>query len=99
MAWLTMWNVYRVGAIVAAVASVSGCTLEQLRKDPDLVESLQLLSAGHTGCMPQDNQVSLISVRRGGDGLWTATCKGKTYLCSGAAVNATGASSCAPEVK
>lgn len=94
-----MRNVCRVVAIVVAVAGVAGCTLEQLAKLPSGTARFQILSAGHTGCMPQDNQVSLLAIT-GDVALWTATCKEKTYLCSGAAVvGSSEASSCAPEVK
>jgi hypothetical protein len=95
-----MRNVYRVAAIAVAVASVSGCTVEQMAKDPNLIGRLQLISAGHTGCMPKDHQISLLQADLTGGSLWKATCKGRTYMCSGAGVvGGPGGYSCAPEVE
>jgi hypothetical protein len=40
---------------------------------------LKLISAGHTGCTPE--QLTVSNVRNLGT-IWNATCNGKTYLCS-----------------
>jgi len=41
---------------------------------------LKLISAGHTGCTPDQLTISNV---RGLGSMWNATCNGKTYLCSG----------------
>jgi hypothetical protein len=48
---------------------------------PMAQEQLRTISAGHTGCMPEDNVISN-AVERGSNATWNATCKGKMYLCS-----------------
>ena len=56
-----------------------------------------MVSAGHTGCMPEDNVISNVVANLDGSGTWNATCKGRVYLCS--AVGSVGNSesySCAP---
>src|SRR4051812_3559959 len=69
-------------AVLAAIAaSASGCTslAENL---PMVHEKLRTVSAGYTGCMPEENILSNIKPNPDGSGTWNATCKGKTYLCS-----------------
>jgi hypothetical protein len=68
-----------LGAL-SALALVTGCA-------PTLTNSgtqshYQILTAGHTGCVPEENQLSNLDVRPNGDGTWNAECKNKTYLCS-----------------
>jgi hypothetical protein len=45
---------------------------------------LKLISAGHTGCQPEQNIISI--VRPPGQGYaygqWSATCNGRTFLCT-----------------
>jgi hypothetical protein len=54
---------------------------------------LQLISAGHTGCMP--DQITISNAK--GDAMWTATCNGKAYLCTGVSTGKNSADySCAP---
>ena len=54
---------------------------------------LKLISAGHTGCTPENLTIS--NVRCLGS-MWNATCNGKTYLCSGVATGKSSADfSCA----
>jgi hypothetical protein len=79
MAWST-WKF--VGMLAAMGVGLGGCAATARTE-------MQTISAGHTGCVPADNQLSNVMV----GGTWNATCKGKTYLCS-----ASGASSysCAP---
>jgi hypothetical protein len=61
---------------------------------------LQVVSAGHTGCLPQDNVITNVNINHAGSGTWIATCLGANYVCS--EVNALGNSgsfSCAPAAK
>jgi hypothetical protein len=44
------------------------------------VDNLKLISAGHTGCTPDQLTISNI---QGPGSMWNATCNGKVYLCSG----------------
>jgi hypothetical protein len=67
------------GALLGATACVS-------------TDTLKLISAGHTGCTP--DQLTISNVR---GALWNASCNGKTYLCSGVSVGQSSAEfSCAP---
>jgi hypothetical protein len=88
-----------VGIILATVLSatgVAGC-ISTLANSPLVIEHLQVVSAGHTGCLPADNAISNVSAKADGSGVWNATCKGKTYLCSAAGSTGNSESfSCAP---
>ena len=59
----------------------SGCTPITL-SNPGSQTHYQILTAGHTGCEPEDNQLSNLHIQGTGDGTWNATCKGMAYLCS-----------------
>lgn len=62
---------------------------------PAVTSQLQAISAGHTGCMPEENELS--NVKNGAaSASWNATCKGKVYLCTGVADNSSRVYSCAP---
>ena len=83
------------GAAIALVVS-TGC-IPLSAKSRIVVERLQMVSAGHTGCLPGANDISNVKMNLDGSGLWNATCSGRTYLCS--AVGSTRGSesfSCAP---
>ena len=82
-------------ALCVAFVAVTGCTTLST-SSPVLVDRLKVVSAGHTGCQPADNQIANTSDTR--DGVtWNATCKGRVYLCSGASPrNAGDTYSCAP---
>jgi hypothetical protein len=89
---------------LAVITTLTGCTQAMMTASAQssslLKERLQTMSAGHTGCLPEDNQVSIIWAKADGSGLWKATCKDKTYLCSTVELTRGGNSfSCAPEVK
>ena len=45
--------------------------------------SLQIESAGYTGCVPEENQITNVKTILGTPINYRATCKGKTYFCSG----------------
>jgi hypothetical protein len=54
---------------------------------------LKLISAGHTGCTPDELTISNV---QGLGSMWNATCNGKIYLCSGIATGKSSADfSCA----
>lgn len=58
---------------------------------------LKLGSAGHTGCVPDENVVSNVARNPDGSGTWNVACKGKVYLCSAVALRGDSMSvSCAP---
>ena len=88
-----MW---RAGLLVAVIVEISGCTV--IANSPMVARQMKIVSAGHTGCLPDDNELSNVSLSGDGSGLWNATCKGKVYLCS--AVGSGGSNSesfsCAP---
>ena len=65
---------FLVSACVTAPASLATSSY--------VTQSLQMISAGHTGCQPADNTISNIQMGLNGSGIWNATCNGKTYLCS-----------------
>ena len=91
--------------LVAAVAltacvGMAGCAVPLAARSGLVTSRLQMVSAGHTGCLPQENDISNVVMNLDGSGTWNATCKGKVYLCS--AVGSTGGSesfSCAPVAK
>jgi hypothetical protein len=65
-------------ALVAA-----GCdATAPVKGTPLVVDEFRLVSSGHTGCLPPDNEISNITVDHTGNGTWNATCKGKVYLCA-----------------
>ena len=62
-----------------------------------MTNALQMVSAGHTGCLPEENQISNVKMNLDGSGTWNATCKGKAYLCSAfLGVSKSESYSCAP---
>lgn len=86
-------------AVNSACVPVSQTRLNQLATSPAVLSRLQLVSAGHTGCVPDQNVMSNVVARADGSGTWNATCKAKVYFCS--AVGSTSGSesfSCAPAV-
>jgi hypothetical protein len=76
----------------------AGCAAVQPSPNsPEVLQALKMVSAGHTGCLPDDNEISNVSAVRDGSGTWNATCRGKTYLCSAfRAVGGSQSYSCAP---
>jgi hypothetical protein len=88
----------RVIAIVAAtLAMETGCVTRLAANSPIIVNRLKLVSAGHTGCLPDANEISNVTANLDGSGMWNATCNGKTYLCTAvASVGSSESFSCAP---
>ncbi len=64
------------------IADASGCVSVN---SPIVQEKLKTVSAGYTGCVPDENVLSNVAANADGSGTWNATCKGKTYLCSAVA--------------
>ncbi|WP_308368348.1 MULTISPECIES: hypothetical protein [unclassified Microbulbifer] len=81
--------------------TIFGCSAvkEKIVNSQMMTEHLQTISAGHTGCMPHDNEISIVSIANNGSGVWTAVCRGKQYLCSSAGGTKGQSFSCAPSVK
>jgi hypothetical protein len=64
---------------------------------PMVTHALQMVSAGHTGCLPEENQISNVKMNLDGSGTWNATCKARVYLCSAfQGVSNSESYSCAP---
>jgi hypothetical protein len=83
-----------VVVLIAMAAGTSGCLSVN---SPIVQEKLKTVSAGYTGCAPDDNVLSNVVASRDGSGTWNATCKGKTYLCSAIAAGKSAESfHCAP---
>ncbi|WP_193164868.1 hypothetical protein [Microbulbifer hainanensis] len=72
---------------------------EQIVNSQAMTDHLQIISAGHTGCMPKDNVIEIIHIGNNNEGIWTASCQGKRYLCSSAGGLEGQSNSCAPAVK
>jgi hypothetical protein len=69
---MTITSLPRIALVMlAALLGTSGC----------VTANLKLISAGHTGCKPEDLTISNV---QGFGQMWNATCNGKTYLCTGA---------------
>jgi len=83
--------------VIAVLLTVTGGCVPLSTNSPIVQDRLKLVSAGHTGCMPDENLISNVVAHPDGSGTWNATCKGKAYLCT--AVSSIGHSesfSCAP---
>ena len=63
-----------------------------------IMDQLKTVSAGHTGCTPENITISnRRTTMMGNNETWNATCNGKVYLCSGVATGKSSADfSCAP---
>jgi hypothetical protein len=75
---------YFVACLLSVVVHLSGCVAIGNPPAPSLrlEDKLKLISAGYTGCAPQDNELSNINAWLNGDGTWNATCKEKNFLCT-----------------
>jgi hypothetical protein len=82
----------RVVWLVTVAAAMSGCA-----SSPIVLDRLKAVSAGYTGCAPEDNVLSNVALNQvGGSTTWNATCRGNTYLCSTVYTNQSESSHCAP---
>ncbi|HYJ39551.1 MAG TPA: hypothetical protein VEW08_02105 [Steroidobacteraceae bacterium] len=72
-------------ALLAALgAGAYGCS-SLTAESPLVKDKLKAVSAGYTGCMPEENELSNVAPKPDGSGTWNATCKGKSFLCSAVA--------------
>ena len=74
-----------IATVLVSLAAVPSCVSNSNStpaKLPAIKAELQLASAGHTGCLPGENEISNSNVNMNGTGTWNATCKGRIYLCS-----------------
>jgi len=90
-----------IATLLVALTSIPGCVSGNAPAPlPGIKADLQLASAGHTGCLPSDNEISNSTVTSSGTGTWNATCKGRIYLCSAiSSGNQALEYSCAPAAK
>lgn len=89
-----MWRT----SIVIGFLGTSGCV--SMANSPAVVDKLKIVSAGHTGCLPEENEISNVKASLDGSGTWNATCKGQVYLCSAVATVGNSESyNCAPVAK
>jgi hypothetical protein len=68
-------------ATATCMVCIASCALPN-PNSPVIQSKLKLLSAGHTGCLPEANVITNMVFSSNGDGQWNVTCKGKTYLCT-----------------
>jgi len=74
-----------VMTLAILATGIGGCAVSPGSSGSSIVEAkLQLVSAGYTGCMPEENAISNVRYSGFTGGTWNAACKGKSYLCSGA---------------
>lgn len=75
-----------VGLSACTLAAIPGCvslnSTARVSGTTGIGSSLQLESAGHTGCLPGENEITNSTVTLSGVGTWNATCKGRVYLCA-----------------
>jgi hypothetical protein len=82
--------------VACCVLSTTGCGSFSL-DSPSSKEKLKMISAGHTGCMPADNEITNVNqINFTGDSTWNATCKSRTYLCTSTGTVHGETFSCAP---
>jgi putative lipase involved disintegration of autophagic bodies len=78
---VTVNRLHALNALVTTLALLaSGCAITL--NNPGTQSHYQILTSGHTGCVPDENQLSNLNIQHNGDGTWNAECKNKTYLCS-----------------
>lgn len=89
-----------LAAFALLAHALSGCApVNNPDAVPGLKDAMQLISAGHTGCQPAENELSSVTLRPDGSGQWNATCRGRVYLCTTfKGVNPSSSYSCAPAV-
>jgi hypothetical protein len=90
-------QITRILSAAGLTLAVSTGCVPMTANSPAFVGRLQLVSAGHTGCAPSANTISAVNVNLDGSGFWTATCNGRSYLCSAiGSADGSGSISCAP---
>jgi hypothetical protein len=76
---MTGRNIVQTVLALSILLSTAAC---MTANSPRMTSALQMISAGHTGCAPAENEISDVSTSIDGSGTWNARCKGKMYLCS-----------------
>lgn len=76
------------------------CVAATATPPENVLNLLKLVSAGHTGCLPAEIDLSNIAMAHDArtdlwGGLWNATCNGTVYLCTAARTNNSESFSCA----
>ena len=95
-----MNHIWRTSLLLVVFLGISGCMAmaNSIANSPSNITALKTVSAGYTGCLPDENQVSNINATAAGT-TWNAKCKSKSkiYLCSsvGYAGDGTESHSCA----
>jgi hypothetical protein len=90
-----MW---RTSVLAVVFLGITGCVA--IANSPVVVKQLKIVSAGHTGCLPGEIEISNVNSSPNGSGTWNATCKSNVYLCSAvASVGKSESYSCAPVAK
>jgi len=87
--------------LIVIFPAFSACSSikEQIVNSQAMTDHLQIISAGHTGCMPKENAIEIVNIGNNNEGVWFANCQGKRYLCSSAGGLEGQSNSCAPAVK
>ena len=89
-------------AMYIALIGVSTFSMAATETPPaNVLNLLKFVSAGHTGCLPGEIDLSNIDMAQDArsnlwGGLWNATCNGKLYLCTAVRTNNSESFSCAP---
>lgn len=88
-----MKNTLRAFALtVFALIAATACVTARMN-------ALKTVSAGHTGCTPEQIIISNHTGHFDYNETWNATCNGKVYLCSGLGNGRSEDYSCAPAVR
>jgi hypothetical protein len=75
-------STHKLKLVILAAGTLLTATACVTPNSPMMTNALQMVSAGHTGCLPEENQISNVKMALDGSGTWNATCKGRAYLCS-----------------
>lgn len=73
---------FSVRSAIVCLAALAGGCMPMMVNSPMIQGKLRLVSAGYTGCVPEDNVLTNVSATMDGSGSWNASCKGKPYLCT-----------------
>jgi hypothetical protein len=60
--------VLRASVVVVVVFGMTGCVA--IANSPMVARQLKIVSAGHTGCLPDENELSNINASADGSGTW-----------------------------
>jgi hypothetical protein len=79
---------FRLSVFALTLMGVHGCVSMA-------IPTLRNVSAGYTGCLPDANQISNVSVHLSVT-TWNASCAGKIFLCSAVGGGDSATQHCAP---